>query len=52
VGSLVESLEAALSSAEVELRQRGQRGKRLVETSYSWPKIASEILRACEAHCS
>jgi len=52
VESLVESLSTALGTTDSERSQRGANGKRLVENSYSWPKIASEILRACEAHCS
>jgi len=52
IESLVGALSEAASSSDSERRQRGLNGKRLVEQGYSWPKIASEILKACEAHCS
>jgi poly(glycerol-phosphate) alpha-glucosyltransferase len=50
--SLVSGLSVALQATGSERKERGLNGKRLVENSYSWPKIAAEILRACEAHCS
>jgi len=50
--SLVKALSVALNVAESERRQRGAAGRRLVERSFAWPKVASEILSACAAHCS
>jgi glycosyltransferase involved in cell wall biosynthesis len=52
VSSVTDSMTLALGAMESERKQRGANGKRLVENVYSWPKITSEILRACEAHCS
>jgi glycosyltransferase involved in cell wall biosynthesis len=49
--SLIKTLSEAIGSSKSEREQRGLNGKRLVEQAYSWPKIASDILKACEAYC-
>jgi len=51
VESIYASLDIALASTDSERKQRGANGKQLVQNRYSWPSIATEILRACEAHC-
>ncbi|HWD91562.1 MAG TPA: glycosyltransferase [Verrucomicrobiae bacterium] len=49
--SLAEVLGNALESTPSELRERGAKGRRLVEAKYSWPSILGEFLKACAAHC-
>ena len=47
----VEGVTAALGEAivasDVERRQRGERGRRLVETRYAWPGIAAALHAEC-----
>ncbi len=45
-------LASALLSDPKELRQRGESGRRLVETGYSWSSIVRLLQEACVIHCS
>jgi glycosyltransferase involved in cell wall biosynthesis len=47
--SFSESLRAALSCDDMELRQRGEMGRHLVEQKYTWPNIAQSMHDACVA---
>jgi glycosyltransferase involved in cell wall biosynthesis len=47
---LTETLQRAFLAAESELKQRGQNGRRLVESRYTWPSILSSLLQACAAY--
>jgi glycosyltransferase involved in cell wall biosynthesis len=49
--SLAETLKTALQTPESERRERGQNGRRLVQTRYAWPSIVSQLQQACAAHC-
>jgi glycosyltransferase involved in cell wall biosynthesis len=49
--SLTQALQQAIQCAENERLQRGRNGRRLVETRFTWPRIASILLDACNAHC-
>jgi glycosyltransferase involved in cell wall biosynthesis len=51
VDPLTNALKTALETHESERRERGQNGRRLVETSYAWPKISRELQQACDAYC-
>jgi glycosyltransferase involved in cell wall biosynthesis len=51
VDSLVPSLQAALETPELERREIGGNGRRLVETRYSWPAVIQTLQQACSAHC-
>ena len=51
LSSLTGALERALTADPAERRQRGERGKRLVERNYAWPAIVERLLDACRAHC-
>jgi glycosyltransferase involved in cell wall biosynthesis len=45
-------LSAALLSDPIELRQRGESGRHLVETDYSWSAIVNLLQEVCVTHCS
>jgi len=51
LSSLTGALELALAAGPAERRQRGARGKQLVELNYTWPIIVQRLLEACQAHC-
>jgi glycosyltransferase involved in cell wall biosynthesis len=51
VDSLAEALKMALQASESERWKRGQNGRRLVETHYTWPVIIKTLQEACAAHC-
>lgn len=51
VESVAHSLASALSSDDNELAERGQTGRNLVEAKYTWEKIGSTILQACDHYC-
>jgi glycosyltransferase involved in cell wall biosynthesis len=49
--SLGDALKTALQAPESERRQRGQNGRRLIETRYTWPTIISQLQQACATYC-
>ena len=49
--SLADTLRQALECSEIERKQRGQNGRRLVETRYAWPAIIRKISEACAQYC-
>jgi glycosyltransferase involved in cell wall biosynthesis len=51
LASLVAALRLSLESSDAERRQRGENGRRLVETQYAWPRIVDILVQACAAHC-
>ena len=51
VDSLAKTLRIALGASQSERRQRGENGRRLVETRYAWPAVIKELLSACATHC-
>ena len=52
VDSVARALAVAIDVTDSERKERGACGRRLVERSYSWPNIASDILKACSTYCS
>jgi glycosyltransferase involved in cell wall biosynthesis len=51
IDSLVNVMTMALFASESERRERGQNGRRLVETRYTWPSVINELQRACNTYC-
>jgi glycosyltransferase involved in cell wall biosynthesis len=51
IASLVNVMTMALFASESERRERGQNGRRLVETRYTWPSVINELQRACNTYC-
>jgi glycosyltransferase involved in cell wall biosynthesis len=51
VESMTTALQDALRASESERKARGQNGRRVVETRYALPRVASTLLEACAAHC-
>ncbi len=49
--SLADSLRQALECSVIGRKQRGQNGRRLVETRYAWPAIIQNLFEACAQHC-
>lgn len=49
--SLLNTLTKALSASDTERRQRGENGRRLVNTSFAWPAIVNHLIEACAKHC-
>jgi glycosyltransferase involved in cell wall biosynthesis len=47
LGALEMALREALTAEDTELAERGQKGRELVERSYSWDQIAESLLAAC-----
>lgn len=47
--SVEKQLRKALTAKDAERTERGLRGRKLVECSYSWDQIASEVVAACRA---
>ncbi len=43
------TLRTALTAEDAERAERGLRGRELVERSYSWDQIASEVIEACRS---
>jgi poly(glycerol-phosphate) alpha-glucosyltransferase len=52
VKSLIQTFTEALTCSDLERTQRGQHGRQLVETKYSWTATAATILQACSVHCT
>jgi len=49
--SLGDTLKTALQALESERRLRGQNGRRLIETRYTWPTIINQLQQACATYC-
>lgn len=49
--AVFETLDRALREDDAARRQRGQNGRRLVQTKYAWPSIVRTLSDACAAHC-
>jgi len=49
--SIERKLESALQCSDEERIERGEAGRKLVETQYTWSAISKTILDACEYHC-
>ena len=49
--SLGDTLKTALQAPESERCLRGQNGRRLIETRYTWPTIISQLQQACATYC-
>ena len=49
--SLKSALETAMESGAVERHERGQKGRRLVETRYTWTAVIQTLQHACAAYC-
>jgi len=49
--SLGSALRAALLASVPERKERGQRGRDLVQRQYNWSKIVPTLLQACAQHC-
>lgn len=47
--SIKQTLERALACNDSERAQRGEAGRALVESAYTWPTIAHRLLDACRA---
>ena len=45
--SVEKTLRSALTAEDAERAERGLKGRELVERSYSWDQIASEVIDAC-----
>lgn len=50
VEDLHHTLHLALSADDSERTQRGKLGRELIESRYTWKKIAASLEAACEAH--
>lgn len=44
-------LRQALGTSDEERRQRGSNGRNLVASRYSWSRVVSTLVAACDAHC-
>ena len=51
VQGIQKSLAEAVCCGEDELKERGKLGRKLVEKKYQWPKIADDIINACNQYC-
>ena len=51
IDALLGALTQALSTDDLERRQRGQNGRRLVRARFAWPAIVQQLLEACTQHC-
>jgi glycosyltransferase involved in cell wall biosynthesis len=49
--SLTDALRNAFTCSESGRKQRGQNGRRLVETHYVWPAIIRNLSEACAKYC-
>lgn len=49
--SIHQKFDEALSASDEERRDRGESGRRLVQSRYTWHPIAHTILQACEHYC-
>jgi glycosyltransferase involved in cell wall biosynthesis len=49
--SVAAALRTALGATDLERRQRGEIGRRLVASRYNWNAIAKTIIDATEQHC-
>ncbi|MCF3648437.1 glycosyltransferase [Synoicihabitans lomoniglobus] len=45
------SLEAAMNASDTERRQRGEIGRKLIQQSYTWDRLAEKVDEACRLHC-
>ncbi|MEM6910437.1 MAG: glycosyltransferase [Verrucomicrobiota bacterium] len=50
IESVQEQLGHALSTDELERRQRGELGRQLVSEQYSWSSIATRLVEACQKY--
>lgn len=50
VADVQETLRAALEAGDDERRQRGLRGREVIESGYTWKRVASLLEAACLAH--
>ena len=48
---LADALRRALECSAIERKQRGQNGRRLVETRHAWPAIIRNLSEACAQYC-
>ncbi len=51
VESLAQVLRIALNASDLERRQRGENGRRLIETNYTWSSVIKTLCEACAAYC-
>jgi glycosyltransferase involved in cell wall biosynthesis len=51
IDSLAGALRTALDADASERKQRGRKGRQLVEHRYGWAAIVEQLLEACSAHC-
>jgi glycosyltransferase involved in cell wall biosynthesis len=49
VESFRDKLELALGADDLERRQRGESGRALVESTYTWPVIAKQMHAVCKS---
>lgn len=49
--SIRKKLVEALAASDLERTERGEHGRGLVQSRYTWPAISQTILEACEHHC-
>lgn len=49
--ALTAALKTALATSTMERRERGQMGRRLVETRYSWSTVIDGLQSACATYC-
>ena len=49
--ALRQTLETAISASELERKQRGRNGRKLVETQYTWSRTVATLTEACDQFC-
>jgi acetyltransferase-like isoleucine patch superfamily enzyme len=49
--SLQQELKLVLECSKEELSQRGERGRRLMQESYTWSSVGAQMHEACKEYC-